>query len=148
MTNPKRGRPSRAELPEIIERERRVIELRRAGATFDEIARQVGYTAPGTAYDAYKRALDRTLQMAGSEECRSQELDRLDRLQVAVWPSAMRGDEKAVANVLRIMDRRARLLGLDAPIKHEMLLEVADPTSIDAEVARLAAMLGEQEPAQ
>jgi hypothetical protein len=43
------------------------------------------------------------------------ELMRLERLHAAVWPQAIRGDVNAVDRVLRIMERRARLLGLDAP---------------------------------
>jgi hypothetical protein len=49
-----------------------------------------------------------------ADEVRKQELDRIDRLQVAVWNRALKGDDKAINTVLRLMERRARLLGLDA----------------------------------
>lgn len=129
--------------PELVERERQVLELRRAGATYDDCARAVGYATPQGAYLAYQRALKRTLVETGAEEARQQELDRLDRLQRAVWPNALQGDLAAVNSVLRIMDRRARYLGLDAPIKHDVTVETVDPTSIDAEVARLVGLLGQ-----
>lgn len=128
--------------PELVERERQVLELRRAGATYDDCARAVGYATAQGAYLAYQRALKRTLVETGAEEARQQELDRLDRLQRAVWPNALQGDLAAVNSVLRIMDRRARYLGLDAPIKHDLTVETVDPTSIDAEVARLVRLLG------
>jgi hypothetical protein len=134
---------SKSPTPELIDKERQVLELRRAGATFDDCARAVGYATPQGAYLAFHRALKRTLVAAGSEEMREQELDRLDRLQRSVWPNALQGDLSAVATVLRIMDRRAKYLGLDAAIKHDVTVENVDPTSIDAEVARLAAMLGD-----
>jgi hypothetical protein len=49
-------------------------------------------------------------------QVRAMELARLDELTLAVWPAARGGDLSAVACVLRIMERRARLLSLDAPM--------------------------------
>lgn len=97
---------------ETIEKERQVLELRRAGVTFDEIATRVGYADRGAAHKAYKRALARTLQQPAAE-IRELEADRLDRLLVAVWARALRGDLAAVDRVIRLMERRSRLLGLD-----------------------------------
>lgn len=133
---------------QAVEKERQVIELRRAGATFDDIARAVGYKEPSGAHAAYKRALKRTLTDAGTEELREQELDRLDRMQRAVWPKVMQGDVQAITAALRLMDRRARLLGLDAPTRIAATVETIDAASIDAEVQRLVAMLGEGEKAR
>jgi hypothetical protein len=127
--------------PDVIDKERQVLELRRAGATFDNCAKAAGYATPQGAYLAYQRAMKRTLQEAGTEEARQTELDRLDRLQLAIWSKAMAGDINACNSVLRIFDRRARYLGLDAPIKQEILLETADGAMIDREVARLVEML-------
>ena len=45
------------------------------------------------------------------------ELERLDALTLAAWPRARAGDDRAIRVVLRIMQRRAKLLGLDAPLK-------------------------------
>jgi len=50
-----------------------------------------------------------------AEQVRALELERLDLMLVAVWPSALGGDIAAQQQVLRLMDRRARYLGLDAP---------------------------------
>lgn len=125
---------------EDINRERQVLEYRRGGLTFDEIAQRVGYADPSGAHRAFKRALLRTLQQP-ADEMREVELDRLDRLQAAVWGSASKGDVKAVDSVLKIMDRRARLLGLDAPTRHQVETTVHDGQSIDAEVERLRLIL-------
>lgn len=57
-------------------------------------------------------ALTRTLQQPAAE-LRELELDRLDRLQVRVWGKAIEGNVGAIDRVPRIMERRARLLGLD-----------------------------------
>lgn len=97
---------------EVIAREQHVLELRRAGVTFDRIAEECGISDRSTAHKIYKRAMARTLQEPAAE-IRHLESDRLDRLQVAVWTRALRGDLSAVDRVLRIMERRSRLLGLD-----------------------------------
>jgi len=104
--------PTHVPSAEVIAKETQVLELRRAGMSFDAIATQVGLADRGSAHKAYKRGLARTLQQPAAE-VRELEADRLDRLQVAVWAKALRGDLQAVDRVLRISERRARLLGLD-----------------------------------
>lgn len=104
--------PIRVPSAETIAREQHVLELRRAGLTFDRIAEEVGIGDRSDAHKIYKRALARTLQEPAAD-IRRLEGDRLDRLQVAVWTRALRGDLAAVDRVLRIMERRSRLLGLD-----------------------------------
>ena len=135
---------------ESLEKERKAIELRRAGYTYDEIAQAIGYADHTGARDAVTRAIRRATSDAGVGELRQQELDRLDRLQRAVWTTAIQGDAQAVAQALRIIDRRCKLLGLDAPIKQEITVENLDGGLIDREVARLVEMLGQndQTPAQ
>lgn len=128
--------------------EKRTLDLRRAGATYQEIADELGYKNRGTAYKALRRALGRTLQDS-ADNLRELEAARLDQLQLGSWKAAMRGDPKAVANVLRVMERRAKLLGLDAPAKTELtgaggnpLVVVLDPDLIPREEAP-----GDDEPA-
>ena len=59
-----------------------------------------------------RKELDETVQVI-----RQQELDRLDRMTLAVWSRAQNGDDRAIQSVLKIMERRARLIPqLEAPI--------------------------------
>lgn len=58
------------------------------------------------------RALD-SIEAEQADQLRSIEGARLDALTRAMWPKALGGDDKAATVVLRIMDRRARLFGLD-----------------------------------
>lgn len=132
--------------PELIDKERRVVELRRAGATFDEIANATGYATAQGAYLAYHRALKRTLVDAGTEDIRQLELDRLDKMQKAIWAKVMQGDTAAIHTALKILDRRARYLGLDAPVKSEVKVDVATRDAIDAEMERLVQMLAANDP--
>lgn len=127
--------------PELVDREIRVLEARRAGLTWDQCAQRVGYADASGAYLAYKRAIKRTMQQP-ADELRTAELDRIDRLQLAVWSNAMKGDTKAVLTIVRLMERRAKLLGLDMPIKIEQDVTTWDGgESIDRAVRDLAALL-------
>lgn len=127
--------------PELVDKEIKVLELRRVGLTWVRIAEEVGYADHTGAYAAYKRAIKRTMQQP-ADELREQELDRLDRLQVAVWPAAMKGDTRAVATIIKLMERRAKLTGLDMPIKIEQDVTTwTGGESIDRAVRDLAALL-------
>jgi hypothetical protein len=99
---------------ELEAKELKVLELRRAGFTFQRIAEEVGYATPSGAQRALERIMTRNVPQA-PEEFRWQELDRLDRMQVALWPRAMKGDDRAIGTIVRLMERRARLVGIDAP---------------------------------
>ena len=94
-------------------RRQQALELRLAGATFRQIAERLGVSLPS----AWKHT-QAALQQAAQEptlDVLQLELLRLDRLQTAHWPQALGGNGEAADRVLKIMDRRARLLGLDPP---------------------------------
>lgn len=128
--------------PELLEQEAKVIELRRAGLTWTTIAQQTGYSGPSGAYKAYQRAAERLIR-PNLEEHRDMELDRLDRLQAAVWTRAAGGDVKAIDSVLRIIDRRARLLGLDAPQKIQAEVVTYDGSELEEQTRRFVALIRE-----
>ncbi len=92
-------------------REAKAVELALAGSSYDEIAHEIGLANRGNAWRTVQRALNDRV-VAGVDELREVECARLDALQAAAWPRAQAGDLKAINAVLRIVDRRARLLGL------------------------------------
>lgn len=124
---------------ELLERERQALDLRRAGITYDVIASRLGYTNRSAAKKAVMRGIARTLQES-ADELRTVEADRLDRMQAAAWTGAMRGDDKALVTVLKIMERRARLLGLDAPTSLEHAGPGGDPLTIEILAALVPTM--------
>ena len=127
--------------PELVDKEVKVLELRRAGLTWQRIAEETGYADHTGAYAAYKRAIKRTQQQP-ADELRETELDRVDRLQLALWPKAMKGDNASINTIVRLMERRARLLGLDTPIKIQQDITTwTGDESIDRAVRDLAALL-------
>jgi len=89
------------------------LDLRLAGASYRQIAFALGVGVK-TAWQDVNRALQEYLTEP-VEQIRAAEIARLDRLLMAYWQKALGGDESAAYLFLAIMDRRARLLGLDAP---------------------------------
>lgn len=65
----------------------------------------------------------------------AEELALLDRLQRTLLPKAVEGDDRAIHRILNVMDRRARMLGLDQP--ERFTVQVVTIDMIDAEIARL-----------
>jgi hypothetical protein len=96
------------------------LALRRAGLGFREIGEQLGVPT-STAYDAVMGALRDAIEhrREAAEEVRQLEIERLDALLAAIWPKAGDGRLPQLDRVIRIMERRARLLGLDAPTRQE-----------------------------
>ena len=90
----------------------RCVELAAQGMSYDAIAQAVGYTNRGGAYKAVSAAL-RAQQAPAVDELRALEVERLDALQRAFWDAALEGDLRAVDRVLRVIQARVRLLGLD-----------------------------------
>lgn len=99
--------------------ERRVqaVELRKAGASYRRIGEQIGISRQA-AHKLVTKALqdlnDKTAEDAA--ELMRLELERLDEMQL-VATQKLRGEKAlpAIDRILRIMDRRAKMLGIDAP---------------------------------
>lgn len=98
----------------------RAIKLRITGQTVTTIAEQLGVSKP-SACRYVQTALGQlaALQEKDAEQLRTLQRERLDALLAAVWPQAQEGDLKAIQTVVKIMERLSKLLGLDAPEKHD-----------------------------
>jgi F420-dependent methylenetetrahydromethanopterin dehydrogenase len=101
-----------------VETRDKCLSLRRLGMSYAEVAKQVGLSRGG-AYKAVQHALDeiRASYRETAAEVLELELDRLDEMTRALSNKVGYGDPQAVTAALRVMDRRAKLLGLDAPTK-------------------------------
>lgn len=93
-------------------RKTRAVELVLNGCTYQQVAEQMGYANRGTVH----RLVNETLaehQVETVDDLRALEVARLDALQAAYWDRAISGkDLRAAAFVLKILDRRAKMLGL------------------------------------
>ena len=125
----------------LEEKENRVSELRKAGFTYARIAEEVGYAQASGAQRALKRYMAR-ITPEPDDHVRYLELERLDRLQVAIWPRAMKGDNQAINTVIRIMERRASYLNIEVAkmIKAEVV-NYDGNRDIDGDIERIVNLI-------
>lgn len=103
---------------ESLVRQKQALELRRMGMDYRDIAAAIG-VSKSQAHRLVTHALAEVRDEIASETgaLRAEELSRLNRMLEGLWAKARRGDVYAVDRVLKISERRAKLLGLDAPVK-------------------------------
>lgn len=117
-------------------REQDAFKMRISGATFQQIGDSLGISRQAAHKIVMKLLLQtRTATAELLEDARRLEAERLDRLQVGLWNKASAGDPRVADTIIRIMERRARMLGLDvqpdeAP-KLPVEITVVDKTSHD-----------------
>lgn len=154
-------RPSDARIRDTL-----ALEMRRDHIGYREIATSMGYAGPSGAYAAVQRALT-DIQAEAGNEVRAVELERLDRLAQCAQAILDRehfaystGSGKVITDpetgekyideapalaamdrLLKIMDRRAKYLGLDAPTRANV--EVTTVDSFDAKLRRLVDEMAE-----
>ncbi|MEU2173686.1 hypothetical protein ABZ552_05615 [Nocardia sp. NPDC019219] len=102
--------------PDERERQTKALELRIAGATYDQIAKTLKYADRTGAFRAVDAVLKRRESTAAAEY-RELEDSRLDLALRKVAPGVVAGDLKAIELWLRIHDRRVKLHGLAMPEK-------------------------------
>lgn len=151
---------SKAKLAAVAERRAKLIKLRLRGVRFDDPKiLELGYGNSGSARKDLIRAFEahRDEEAAAVSVYRQQENERLDALLEAAWPRATQPspvfdkegevidhvlDMRAVDTVLRLMDRRAKLNGLDMPAKTELSGADGGPLAISsADPDKLAALI-------
>lgn len=151
---------SKLKLDEVAVRRTKLLKLRREGVRYDDPrVEELGYSSPDSARKDLKRALDahREAEKAEVGVYRQQENERLDALLEAAWPRATQPqpvfdkegnvvdhalDMRAVDTVLRLIDRRAKLNGLDMPVKAEVTGADGGPLAVStADPDKLAALI-------
>lgn len=102
----------------VTERRRQAVALRTAGLTFDQIGKQLGVSVRTAFLDVTKELDKLRKDLSESVEAlRELELRRLDRAMVALHEQVGKGNHGAIDRMIRIMERRAKLLGLDKPVE-------------------------------
>jgi len=109
--------PTAPKMATSAQRRVQALELRKAGYTYEQIGVDLGIST-SMAYKHVVKALriihDKTSE--ATEELRTLEVQRIDRLFEVMYKKAEKGDHNAIDRCLRLMERRAKLLGLDAPM--------------------------------
>lgn len=101
------------------EKQVKALELRKAGATYSEIASALLYTDPSAAHKAVKAAMNRVV-LEASKDAVLMDLQRLDEFQMRCTQKMRAGDLSQVDRLLRIMDARYRLAGISPQTAEEL----------------------------
>jgi hypothetical protein len=137
----------------LAESRRQALSLRIAGASYRKIAETMGISV-AWAHELVTNAL-REVQEAGRELAdgvRDLERERLDALLLSLWTK--RENPRVADTILRVMERRARLDGLDVPSTTRFEGPDGGPIPIDLTdgrqllLDRLAAIAARQAPPQ
>lgn len=145
---------------ESAQRDAEAARLRSRGLSYRQIASELGYFDGSGARKAVQRALA-AIRAEGAEEVRQLQLQQLDYLTtkalevlerhhvtvsngrlIKVDDQPLEDDGpvlQAIDRLLKIQERRAKLLGLDAPTQHQ----VVTLDAIEAEIARLTAQFAD-----
>jgi hypothetical protein len=123
-----------------------ILELRAGGMKVPDIADKLRIPV-GKVYKLIDREFTRfkKLKFETTEQVVRLELERLRIAHEKIWAKVKQGDDRAIHTMLSLMERRARLLGLDIErheVKIDETLQVNVSAKIDEFVAELDRQLG------
>lgn len=156
-TRPRDGHGRWLRTPEDVHKDARAVQLRTQGMSLDQIAAELGYRHAASAWKAISRALAMVPAASVSEyrELQNRQLDYMTAtaLEMLLNPHPLvtqsgrlvkdpvTGEPledpavkaRALDTLLKIAARRAKLLGLDAPVKQRITLESLTQLTRDLE---------------
>jgi len=97
------------------EKQEKALKLRIEGNSYRAIAKKMGCSrtqAHTYVVEALKESTSRIAKNA--DDLRDLELERLDTLIKGLYPKAKKGDPQAVDKILKVMDQRQKLTGIQA----------------------------------
>lgn len=103
----------------VGEKTRKAMALKLAGASYAQIAQQLGYHDASGARKAVQRGMKSALQETAGE-LRKIHYGRLEHMLMLLWPEVNQRDLPAMSQALAVMDRMERLFGLNAAEKIEV----------------------------
>ena len=95
------------------QKRRQAVELRKAGATYQIIAEQVGYNDASAARKAVMKAYGEIIQEP-VQELKTLQIERLNHMLLVLWPQVQQGDLGAMNTSLSIMNKIDHLMGTEA----------------------------------
>ncbi|MGV9668648.1 helix-turn-helix domain-containing protein [Nocardia niigatensis] len=128
---------------DAINRQKRVaraLQLRETGANYRQISQALDISM-STAHKYVKQAMAEIVREP-AESVLQLELSRCDVMLLSIWKSVTKGDLQAIDRALRIMDRRAKLTGVDQLAAQKIAQDGKELPAVDA---WLAAMLGDDD---
>jgi hypothetical protein len=137
----------------IAQRRERVSAALLAGRSYREIAAMItaqgdlGNVSATTIADDVKQIRDGWRERASLsyDMLVGHEVAKLDALERGHMAAAMSGDPAAARIVIRVMERRARLLGLDRPATFHLITTSTTTTKLDESIAEMLAQMAAQD---
>ena len=114
---------------EVREKDRQALELRKAGASYEVIAKQLGYADSSGAYKSVQRSM-KTIIAEPTDELRQVEYERLNQILLILWERVQQGELGAIDRALSVMDRISKMYGLDAPKQTEIKQQITQGVMI------------------
>lgn len=105
------------------------LELRAAGASYRQISEALSVSKT-RAYRIVTAGLAELAEESKAMAARVRELElfRLEKIRFALW--ARRSDPRVADTLIRLSERTARLVGLDAPAKYEVTGDDGGPVQV------------------
>lgn len=118
-----------------IDQRAKAVTMRIAGYSPEEIAEELGYTTTRAVSDDIYGVMVASLTLPDRQIdiLREIEIRRMDMMLKALMPGIERGNTRSVEVGIRLLERRAKMLGLDSATK----VEVFTIDTIDAQIAKL-----------
>ena len=137
MSRAVRNAPTKADAVARKTRNKKIFELRMAGASEASIADVVGLSAPRVHRILHEIIdnMNKTMEVRARHLLRM-ELERLDAMMLALW--ANKNDPRAGDTLLRIMERRAKYMGLDSPTKIDQTNRQDGPIEHKHDITKLS----------
>ena len=112
----------------IPERQLAALRYRQAGMSYRAIGRALGVSHV-TAWQDVSAVIKRLNEdnLEEGAKVKAMELSRLDDALRAIYPAVLEGDLPAIDRMVKIMERRARYEGLDAPVKQAIEHSTPEP---------------------
>lgn len=104
-----------------IENRNKAFQYRKLGYSYSRIAKALGVTVAAAYFMVSEKLQELNASLLeNAKDVFHMELERLDSILIPALSKAKKGDMLALDRVLKIMDRRARYLGLDAPKEYRI----------------------------
>ena len=123
-------------------RDAHAVRLRLQGCTYREVGERLG-VGRKMAARVVQRGL-RAVERESAAELIELDNQRLDMVWAAMWPHAEAGSAPHAMVCLKALERRARLLGLDAPSRTHVTAHITaeETAALDAEIDALLTTYG------
>lgn len=110
----------------ITKRREKSLELRQQGYTFQDIGQILGVSWVQSRRDVMA-GLDEAAKKIreSSEHILAVHMGRLERAIQSMWPAIESGDLEAIRTMTKVLEREAKLLGIDAPAKTESRMDIS-----------------------